>query len=255
MFPGSEPFHEVQWVRVALYLLLGPVLIGHVCTWLKERYRWAGGYTRKINHVGIMLVTAPLLVVLPDRELMMSVMVATTLQIGLYSAAAYSRGPALHALAAHSLRERDAPDARFFFLMPMITTNLALAAAVLLFPMTLVKIAFFTVALGDGLAEPVGLWLGRRNGYRVRDPFWGRYNAKSLAGSLTVFVFAVGVAGVFWAPMSAAMDMRFVAGLGIYGLAMTALEALAPRGMDNMIMILLGPVVLQVLTLTLGVAA
>jgi dolichol kinase len=235
-------------MRVALYLVLGPILIGQVCTHLKNRYRWAGGYTRKLNHVGIMLITAPLLAVLPDRELLMSVMVATALQVCLYSAAAYSRRPAIHALAAHSLRERDAPRSRFFFLMPMITTNVALVAAVLLFPMDLVKIAFFTVALGDGLAEPVGLWLGRRNTYTVRDFIWGERNTKSFAGSLTVFLFAAVVALAMLGSGSSSVDAGLALSVLTYATAMTALEAASPRGMDNMIMILLGPAVLLLLT-------
>ncbi len=246
---------DVQWMRVALYLVLGPILIGHVCTYLKGRYRWAGGYTRKLNHVGIMLVTAPLLAVLPDRQLLMSVLVATSLQVGLYWVAAYSRLPVIHALAAHSLRERDAPQSRFFFLMPMITTNVALVMAVLMFPMHLVKVAFFTVALGDGFAEPIGLWLGRSNTYQVRDFFWGERNTKSLAGSLTVFVFAGAVALTMLGTAHGGVDVPLAICVLVYAVAMTILEAMSPRGMDNMTIILLGPLLLMALLPTAVMAS
>lgn len=254
MLFNPQTFNDVQWMRVALYLVLGPVLIGQVCTYLKSRYRWAGGYTRKLNHVGIMLITAPLLAVLPDRQLLMSIMAATTFQVGLYWVAAYSRRPAIHALAAHSLRERDAPNSRFFFLMPMITTNIALVVAVLVFPMPLVKVAFFTVALGDGFAEPVGMWLGRSNAYQVRDFFWGERNTKSLAGSLTVFLFAAAVALTMLAPDRGDLDAVFGLGVLAYAISVTLLEAVSPRGMDNMTIILLGPILLLMLVPAASVA-
>ncbi|GGA81824.1 hypothetical protein GCM10011521_20220 [Arenimonas soli] len=235
---------EVQWLRVAVYLVLGPIAVGHLCTYLKLRHGWASGYTRKLNHLGIMLITAPLLAVLPDTQLIMSVLVATSLQVVLYTSAAYSERPLLHALAVHSLRERDAPRSRFFFLMPMITTNVSLVAAVLLFPMLLVKIAFFTVAVADGMAEPVGLRFGKGNTYQIPDLVWGGRNTKSIAGSGAVFVLALA---------TSLLLLSWVHGLtpavlltcGAYATAMTLLEAVSPRGSDNMLMILLGPLFLM----------
>lgn len=251
---SHELFAQVQWHRVALYLILGPVLVGQICTYIKLRHGMASGYTRKLNHLGIMLVTGPLLAVLPDSQLLVSILVTTVLQVALYTVAAYSPRPMLHALAVHSLRERDAPRARFFFLMPMITTNVALVLAALLFPMDLVKVAFFTVAVADGLAEPVGLKLGRNNTYHVRDVIWGTVNTKSVAGSLTVSVCAFGVAMLLLST-SQPISQSLLAVCAIYALLSTALEALSPRGMDNMILMLLCPLLLLALQQIFGMGS
>lgn len=243
VIPSLQIFDNVQWLRVAIYLLMGPVAIGQLCTYLKRSYGWPSGYTRKLNHIGIMLITAPLLAVLPDRELIVSVIAATTLQVMLYVTAAYSERPLVHALAEHSLRERDAPRSRFFFLMPMITTNVALVLAVFMYPMLLVKVAFFTVAIGDGLAEPIGLRFGKNNTYRIRGVIWGGRNTKSIAGSASVFAFALCVSLALLGTQAPWSSGVLAVGF-CYAAALTALEAVSPRGMDNMLMILIGPLVL-----------
>lgn len=240
---SATVFDNVQWLRVAVYLVVGPLLIGYACSYMKHRYAWAGHYTRKINHIGIMIVTAPILAVLPDAQLLSSVLVASVVQVCIYIAAANSERPLLHAVAFHSLRVSDEPRSRLFFLLPMISTNIALAVAVLLFPMTLVKIAFFTVALGDGLAEPIGILLGKGNRFQVRDLLWKGSNTKSIAGCLTVFVCAFLVALVCFG-IHNTVTPSLLGLCAAYAFTSTALEASSPRALDNMLMIVVLPLVM-----------
>ncbi|UPG85801.1 hypothetical protein L2Y94_00110 [Luteibacter aegosomatis] len=250
---GSEGFSmemsrtlidQIQWLRVALYLVVGPLLIGQVCSYLKARYPRAGDYTRKINHIGIMIVTAPILAVLPDAQLLPSVLVASAVQVAIYVVAANSTQPLLHAVAFHSLRVTDEPRSRLFFLLPMISFNVALAVSVLLYSMTLVKIAFFTVALGDGLAEPAGFLLGKGNRFQVTDKVWRGSNTKSIAGCLTVLIFAFATAMVFLGAQQP-IEPRLLLLCASYAIACTALEALSPRGLDNMVLIIFAPLAMM----------
>ncbi|MGN2246804.1 hypothetical protein ACFWZ3_08955 [Frateuria sp. GZRR35] len=241
---GTAVFDNVQWLRVAIYLVVGPLLIGQICSYMKARCAWAGDYTRKINHIGIMIVTAPILAVLPDAQLLPSVLVASAIQVCIYAVAANSERPMLHAVAFHSLRVSDEPRSRLFFLLPMISFNVALAVSVLLYPMTLVKIAFFTVALGDGLAEPVGFLLGKGNRFQVRDRLWNGSNTKSVAGCLAVFVFAFLMALVFFG-IQQTVSTRLLGICAAYAAVATMLEALSPRGLDNMVLIIFAPLAMQ----------
>ncbi|MFN3298341.1 hypothetical protein [Caldimonas sp.] len=234
---------NVVWWRVGLFLVLGPLLFGNACSLLRARHRLQDGYSRKLHHVGIMLISGPCLAVLPDEQLLPSMIVASLALITISFIAAYSRVPVLAGMAAHSLRRRDAPHSRFFFLMPMITSNVAITISALLFPLTLVKVAFFTVAVADGLAEPVGVRFGASNTYRVQDIIWGWTNTKSVAGSATVFVLS---AAVFAAVLSISghAPVATVPVVIAFAALTTTIEAFSPRGMDNMLIMLITPVFL-----------
>jgi len=236
---------EVVWWRVITFLIAGPLVFGNLCSYLRVRYDLADGYARKMHHIGIMLISAPILAVLPDRQLLPSMIVSSLLLIAISFIAAYSSRPLIAGMALHSMRRRDAPHSRFFFLMPMITSNVAITIAALLFPLSLVKIAFFTVAIADGLAEPVGVRFGRTNQYRVRDPFWVWTNTKSVAGSSTVFLLAATVCAALMAAEGRVGAALVVIPL-LFATATTAIEALSPRGMDNMFIMLATPPLLLV---------
>lgn len=238
-------FDQVPWWRVALYLVLSTVVLGNLSTALRKRLCWADGYSRKLNHVGIMLITVPLLAFLPDAQLLPAVFVGSLGLVAIYAVSALSSRPLVFGIVSGSLRQRDAPYSRFFFFLPLVSFNVALSLSTLFFPMDIVRVAFYTVALADGLAEPVGLRFGRGNTYQVRDLVWGRRNTKSLAGSSVVFLvaFAIAMAMLAMAPGVAPAAAAGVALL--YAGATTAVEAVSPRGLDNVLLAATCPVVLS----------
>lgn len=124
--------------------------------------------------------------------------------------------------------------------MPMVTSNVAIAVSSVLYPLATVKVAFFTVALADGLAEPVGVRFGQSNTYRVPDPLWGRTNTKSLAGSGIVFLMSGLVALAMLTFLGVDPAAAIVLGSG-YALLTTMVEAVSPRGLDNMLIMLVSP--------------
>jgi len=240
MLATNQFISLAEWPRIAAFLVLGPFVFGNLCSWLRRRYDLDDGYSRKLHHIGLMLISGPLLAVLPDQVLLPSLVIASTGLIAISIVAAYSRAPLLFGMAEHSMRRRDAPHSRFFFLMPMITSNIAILVSAFLYPLALVKVAFFSVAIADGMAEPVGVRFGRSNTYRVRDVIWGNRNTKSLAGSATVFALSAAVCAGVLGMVAGPAPVLLPLALG-YGLVATAIEAVSPRGMDNMLLMLLSP--------------
>lgn len=93
------------------------------------------------------------------------------------------------------------------------------------------------VGIGDGLAEPVGIFLGKRK-YTV--PAWNmekRY-VRSYAGSACVFISALVFTALFYPQFGSAA--QFVTALVVLPPLMTFAEAYAPHSMDTPVMMLLG---------------
>ncbi len=101
----------------------------------------------------------------------------------------------------------------------------------------LASVVVFTVAIGDGLAEPVGTYLGKKK-YVV--PSWNLKNryVRSYAGSACVYIFAllflILYRGQFENPM------EFWTAIILFPPIMTLSEAFAPHSMDTPIMMLIG---------------
>jgi len=102
---------------------------------------------------------------------------------------------------------------------------------------TLAAVVVFTVAIGDGFAEPVGTYLGKKK-YVV--PSWNlkhRY-VRSYAGSACVFFFAMLFLLVYRTQF--ATPAEFWAAMVLFPPIMTLSEAFAPHSMDTPLMMLIG---------------
>lgn len=240
---------DIPWQRIAVYLVLSTLVLGNISTLLRKKFELKDGYSRKINHVGIMLITLPTLAFLPDTQLIPAVFIGSIMLIVIYGMSAMSTSRWTFGIVSGSLRERDAPRARFFFFFPLITFNLTLVVLAFLFPLDVVRIAFFTVAIADGFAEPMGLRFGKNNTYQIRDRIWNTLNTKSIAGSSTVMLLASLTFLIFaalWTPLSLTLITVSLA----YGQLVSVVEAFSPRGMDNMLILIIAtPLAMQLLSL------
>jgi dolichol kinase len=194
-----------------------------------------------------MVVSLPLLVYLPDYQLIPTATLAAILVVIIYAISAISSHKILAGIVAGSIRERDYPNGNFFFFFPLIAGNIALVIAIMIFPIDLVRVAFFTVAIADGFAEPVGIRWGEKTRYYVKDHIWKTKNTKSVHGSANVFawsflicLFLLWISGF---PLSIENTVKSF----FYSMVITAVEALSPRGMDNMLIFLVGSGVLYLL--------
>lgn len=229
--------HGVPWVRIAIYLILSTLVLGNISTYLRKEYALKDGYSRKINHIGIMVITAPTLAFLPDAQLIPAVFIGSIGLILIYSISALSSTWWVYGIVSGSLRERDKPSSRFFFFFPLISFNVTLIFMAFLFPLDIVRIAFFTVAIADGLAEPIGLRFGATNTYKLRDVIWKTLNTKSLAGSFSVLFFSTIIFLIF-VVLSYPISVLLVLFAVTYGIFVSVIEAISPRGMDNMLILL-----------------
>ena len=101
----------------------------------------------------------------------------------------------------------------------------------------LASVVVFTVAIGDGLAEPVGTYLGKKK-YVV--PSWNlkhRY-VRSYAGSACVYIAALVFLFLFKGQFT--NPQEFWSAIILFPPIMTLSEAFAPHSMDTPIMMLVG---------------
>jgi hypothetical protein len=101
----------------------------------------------------------------------------------------------------------------------------------------LASIVVFTVAIGDGLAEPVGTYLGKKK-YIV--PSWNLKNryVRSYAGSACVYISAL--IFILLYKNLFANPQEFWSSIILFPPIMTLAEAFAPHSMDTPIMMLIG---------------
>ena len=101
----------------------------------------------------------------------------------------------------------------------------------------LAAVVVFTVAIGDGLAEPVGTYLGKKK-YIV--PSWTLKNryVRSYAGSACVYICALLFLLLY--SRQFANPKEFLTALIVFPPVMTLAEAFSPHSMDTPIMMLIG---------------
>ena len=101
----------------------------------------------------------------------------------------------------------------------------------------LASVVVLTVAIGDGFAEPVGTYLGKKK-YVV--PSWNLKNryVRSYVGSACVYIAAVLFLVVFREQFANAQE--FWTAMILFPPVMTLSEAFAPHSMDTPIMMLIG---------------
>ncbi|MHC9539223.1 MAG: hypothetical protein AB9903_06855 [Vulcanimicrobiota bacterium] len=101
----------------------------------------------------------------------------------------------------------------------------------------LVFIIVLIIGIGDGLAEPVGIYLGRK---KYLAPSWGlkqRY-VRSYAGSACVYICALIFIAMFYADFNSVG--RFITAMLVIPPVMTVVEATAPHSMDTPLMMIIG---------------
>ncbi|CAM9737457.1 unnamed protein product [Pylaiella littoralis] len=105
----------------------------------------------------------------------------------------------------------------------------------------LVYILVFVTGVGDGLAEPVGIWLGKHK-YMARSCDADTFYERSFEGSCCVFV--VTVVTVIMVYASFATFWQFLVALLSLPLALTLSEAFSPHTMDTPFIMGIGGVML-----------
>ncbi len=193
-------------------------------------------YTRKILHFALFFVPLGLMNWLPyrggiDTALFSSLTFLAT--IWLMSAPMRSRFPVLATVFAAFDRPEDRPYTLKWLATQILATYLVLLAVLVVLErydkVALIYITILVAAIGDGLAEPVGVRFGRY-AYRTRALFTERTYVRTLEGSACVLLS--GFLAVYVMRGQLAPQQLFPA-LAVIPLAMTLAEAWSPHTWDG----------------------
>jgi len=110
----------------------------------------------------------------------------------------------------------------------------------------LVFIIIFIIGIGDGLAEPVGIYLGKKK-YLAPSWFMKKRYIRSYAGSACVYISGVAFTLLFYSEFN--HFSQFVAAIILVPPIMTLVEATAPHSMDTPAMMIVGFLLLYAICL------
>lgn len=192
--------------------------------------------TRKIIHITFYTIPFLLRANL-DRSLMagfaFSFTLGSLIRLMLFADFFQKRSSILRVCFAALDREEDRPYSFYLLAIQKIGKLLVINATKLMAPELLrprrfYAIALLAVALGDGLAEPIGRWI-KSPRYRTYSVFKTRGNYRTLAGSGCVYIVVFLLICYFWP--SDRPDFYYQ--LLIVPVVATLLEAFSPKSIDN----------------------
>ncbi len=193
-------------------------------------------YTRKINHFALFFIPMYLDELLSYRGTITVVLLNAVLSVGLlsvYIKPIRSRVPFINTMFASFDRPEDKPHT-----LSWLSTQVAVGWLVVLGMMSwmmqiglegLQFLPIFVNAIGDGLAEPVGVRFGKHK-YKVYALFSKRKYVRSYEGSACVYLTTIIVFLFF---QSSFTPLQFWIGLGTFPIIMTLTEAFSPHTWDT----------------------
>ncbi|MEX2531632.1 MAG: hypothetical protein WD960_12745, partial [Gemmatimonadota bacterium] len=200
-------------------------------------------YTRKINHFVLFFVPIFLHELFEFQPSLVTTGTTGALllaSLGLYSHPFRTRIPPLATMFASLDRPEDRPYTLWWLSSQVVAGYLVIIPMVILFGRlghgALMMIPILINAVGDGLAEPVGVRFGKHE-YRVRALYGDRVYVRTLEGSACVFLTGVGVIVLFEALFT---PLQFWVALLTVPIFMTLAEAFSPHTWDTPFLFLVG---------------
>lgn len=200
-------------------------------------------YTRKINHFLLFLIPIFLNQDLIHSENIGLFILGAALAVFkfvFYIKPIRERVPFIKTMFNSFDRPEDRPHTLLWITSQTAVGYLVLIPMSLLFAnnglLELVLIPIFIYSIGDGLAEPVGVYFGK-HAYRVHALFTKKKYTRTLEGSSVVFLTSIGVILFYHASFSPG---QFIVALLTVPILMTLAEALSPHTWDSPTMFLVG---------------
>ena len=204
---------------------LAAILAGRVVGYLRIRKEWLVGYTRKVFHFWIFTLAA--LVGWIGGFGAVQSFGAAVATVVLWAVIQGKQSRLFQALA----RPKDAPDEKFYVLMPLLMTALGGLSANWLFG-DMAVIGYAVAGWGDAVGEPVGTRWGRHR-YRIPS-FQGAHFERSLEGSLAVLV-ASWLATVLVLSLTQDLSLLRAGAIALMVAAVSVLvEAFSFHSLDNL---------------------
>lgn len=217
-----------QWMVLGLPSLLLAFSFLYIAGWMKKRFHWRTGYSRKLFHF---LVFFTVSVFQANYSLTGTIVFGTATSLVVFYALLKADR---HLMYEAMAREKDAPKRSHYIIMPYLATLAGGVFANLLFTPIFATIGYLVTGFGDAVGEPIGTAFGKHQ-YRV-PTLTKVVSYRSLEGSAAVFVaslFAV-IIGCLLLNIPLSIYVCLIA------LAVTFVEAVSPHGWDNFTTQLIG---------------
>lgn len=203
---------------------------------LALRYGVRVNYTRKINHF-VLFFTDPVLYLLlgtdPEGGQELRIALISLAFFSIYVRPVRARVPVIRTMFASFDRPEDRPYTLVWAVTQVAVGYLVLVPLGVYFTSidrySLITIPILINAVGDGLAEPVGVRFGRHH-YRTRALFTSRTYTRTLEGS--AMVLGAGIL-VLLASASQFSQTQLLLALLVIPIAATLAEAVSPHTLDS----------------------
>lgn len=193
-------------------------------------------YTRKINHFALFFIPAFIDIIVPVEKSLMGLSIGGFLVIGIlvfYIAPIRNRVPLINTMFLSFDRPEDRPYTLWWLFTQLVAGYAVLIPMMILFYtnhlQNLILVPILIGAIGDGLAEPVGVRFGKHT-YKTYAFFSKRKYKRSLEGSSCVFIVSIIIIIIFHSQFSPA---QFITALISIPILMTLAEAFAPHTWDT----------------------
>lgn len=210
-------------------------------------------YTRKIVHFSLFLIPIYLDQVFVFERTLTVAFASATAAVGallVYIKSFRERIPVFQMMFNSIDRPEDRPYTLLWLITQTIVAYIVIIPFIFLFVTygfrELIMIPLLITAIGDGLAEPVGVRFGRHK-YRVRALTTNRTYYRTLEGSSCVFFASLLIVGVHYAHFS---PTQFIAAMVLMPIVMTLTEAFSPHTWDTPTLFLAGYLLLFGITFT-----
>jgi len=242
---------SAYWLGTATQLL-SLAAIAYLSGLLATRRGVKVNYTRKINHFAIFFLPIFLTDVFPYHATLASNIVSGIIYAGMLAGLTEpvrKRVGFIRTVFASFDRPEDRPHTMLWLATQImagyaVLIPLGYALAAMDVP-RLIYVPILVNAIGDGLAEPVGVRFGRHK-YAVRALTSGRTYIRTWEGSACVFVTALLVVFFFRGSFTVA---EYWTALAVIPPAMTLAEARAPHTWDTPFLFLVGGLILLAIVL------
>ncbi len=219
------------------------VLLGYGCGLLVVYKGVKVNYTRKILHFSLFLIPISLDRVFPYEMTFELFLIGSAIAVSkliLYVKPLRKRVALFQMMFNAIDRPEDRPYTLLWLSTQVVAGYLMLIPLIMLFVLyglePLILIPLLIMAIGDGLAEPVGVRFGRHK-YKVKALTSNRTYYRSLEGSSCVFFASLLVTGAHYAHFS---PQQFIAAMVLMPVVMTLTEAFSPHTWDTPTLFLAG---------------
>jgi len=208
----TTDIYPLLWI---IFAFIGPSIVLSISGVLNKR-GMDDGYTRKIFHFVAFISIAGFLRYAPTDITLIFIVVGTIyILIACFSNNGFLWFDGIS-------RKSDSPHEKLYVILPMISTIFGLGVSWAIFGHPFVEIGMLCVAIGDAIAEPIGIKWGKHK-FKVYSLI-GKASERSLEGSLSV-LFACSLI-IFFTTNNIMTSF-------LIGVIISIIEAISPRGTDN----------------------